>query len=58
MFGNGRNKKSMAYIENVVAFLEHTLSFSNGLHIYNYIDKPDFDMNHWFRLLEKLYLKR
>jgi len=45
MFGNGKNTKSMAYVENVSAFLEHSLSFEPGLHIYNYIDKPDFDMN-------------
>jgi len=45
MFGNGKNKKSMAYVENVAAFLEYSLSFKPGLHIYNYIDKPDFDMN-------------
>lgn len=45
MFGNGKNKKSMAYIENVTAFLEYSLSFKPGMHIYNYIDKPDFDMN-------------
>lgn len=45
MFGNGKNKKSMAYVENVAAFLEHSLSFNPGLHIYNYIDKPDLDMN-------------
>lgn len=45
MVGNGKNKKSMAYVENVVAFLEYSLSFKSGLHIYNYIDKPDFDMN-------------
>ena len=45
MFGNGKNTKSMAYVENVSAFLEHSLSFKPGLHIYNYIDKPDFDMN-------------
>ena len=45
MFGNGRNKKSMAYVENVAAFLEYSLSFKPGVHIYNYIDKPDFDMN-------------
>jgi len=45
MFGNGRNKKSMAYVENVAAFLKFSLSFKPGLHIYNYIDKPDFDMN-------------
>ena len=58
MFGNGRNKKSMAYIENVVAFLEHTLSFSNGLDIYNYIDKPDFDMNHLVSLVRKTLFKK
>ena len=45
MIGNGKNKKSMAYVENVAAFLEHCLSFGPGLHIYNYIDKPDLDMN-------------
>ena len=45
MFGDGKNKKSMAYVENVVAFIEYSLSFEPGLHIYNYIDKPDFDMN-------------
>ncbi len=45
MFGNGENRKSMAYVENVAAFLEYSLSFEPGLHIYNYIDKPDFDMN-------------
>ena len=45
MFGNGKNKKSMAYVENVAAFIEYCLSFKPGLYIYNYIDKPDFDMN-------------
>jgi nucleoside-diphosphate-sugar epimerase len=45
MFGDGTNRKSMAYVENVVAFIEYSLSFEPGVHIYNYIDKPDFDMN-------------
>jgi len=45
MIGDGENRKSMAYVENVAAFLEYSLGFENGLHIYNYIDKPDFDMN-------------
>ena len=45
MFGNGKNKKSMAYVENIVSFINYSLSFEPGLHIYNYIDKPDFDMN-------------
>lgn len=45
MFGAGKNKKSMAYVENVAAFLQHSFGFDRGLHVYNYIDKPDFDMN-------------
>ncbi len=45
MVGNGNNKKSMAYVENVAAFLEWSLQKGKGVHIYNYIDKPDFDMN-------------
>lgn len=45
MFGDGQNKKSMAYVENVAAFLEHSLKFGPGVHIYNYVDKPDLDMN-------------
>ncbi len=45
MIGNGLNRKSMAYVENVAAFLEYSLEFKPGVHIYNYIDKPDFSMN-------------
>lgn len=45
MFGDGMNRKSMAYVENVAALIEYSLSFEPGLHVYNYIDKPDFDMN-------------
>ncbi|MDB2554220.1 NAD(P)-dependent oxidoreductase [Porticoccaceae bacterium] len=53
MFGGGTNTKSMAYVENVVAFIEYSLSFKPGLHIYNYIDKPDFDMNTLISLARK-----
>ncbi|MCE7055292.1 NAD-dependent epimerase/dehydratase family protein [Algoriphagus sp. AGSA1] len=45
MIGNGKNVKSMAYVENIAAFLEFSLGFGPGVHVYNYIDKPDFDMN-------------
>lgn len=45
MVGNGLNKKSMAYVENVAAFLEFSLEFNHGIHIFNYVDKPDFTMN-------------
>ncbi len=45
MVGAGRNRKSMAYVENVAAFLEHVLKLPPGQHCFNYADKPDFDMN-------------
>lgn len=45
MVGNGENRKSMAYVENVAAFIEHSMNFKPGMHIYNLIDKPDFTMN-------------
>lgn len=45
MVGSGENRKSMAYVENVAAFIEYSLSFKPGVHIYNFIDKPDFTMN-------------
>ena len=45
MVGRGENRKSMAYVENVAAFIEYALRFKPGIHIYNFIDKPDFTMN-------------
>jgi nucleoside-diphosphate-sugar epimerase len=45
MIGTGRNVKSMAYVENLASFLEFCLKFGPGVHFYNYVDKPDFDMN-------------
>jgi nucleoside-diphosphate-sugar epimerase len=45
MVGKGTNVKSMAYVENVAAFIEYNLSNTPGEHLFNYIDKPDFDMN-------------
>ncbi|MDE1489883.1 NAD-dependent epimerase/dehydratase family protein [Xenorhabdus bovienii] len=45
MIGSGNNKKSMAYVENVAAFLKFATTFVSGRHIFNYVDKPDFTMN-------------
>ncbi|MDX7992002.1 NAD-dependent epimerase/dehydratase family protein [Xenorhabdus littoralis] len=45
MIGSGNNKKSMAYVENVAAFLKFATTFSSGRHVFNYVDKPDFTMN-------------
>jgi len=45
MIGDGLNRKSMAYVENVAAFLQHSLTAPPGVHVFNYVDKPDFTMN-------------
>lgn len=45
MVGTGENRKSMAYVENIAAFIEYSMSFKPGVHTYNFIDKPDFTMN-------------
>jgi nucleoside-diphosphate-sugar epimerase len=45
MVGHGENRKSLAYVENIAAFIEYSISFKPGLYIYNFIDKPDFTMN-------------
>jgi nucleoside-diphosphate-sugar epimerase len=54
MIGNGLNRKSIAYVENVAAFLKYSLNFKPGVHIYNYIDKPDFSMNSLVAHVNKL----
>lgn len=55
MIGKGKNKKSMAYVENVVAFIkDRLLTRKIGLEIYNYIDKPDFTMNELTLLVQKI----
>lgn len=45
MIGNGRNKKSMAYIHNVTAFIEACIAAEQDYAVYNYVDKPDLTMN-------------
>jgi GlcNAc-P-P-Und epimerase len=45
MVGGGDNRKSIAYVENVAGFIEYAMNFAPGVHIYNFIDKPDFTMN-------------
>jgi len=45
MIGDGANRKSMAYVENVSACLTWALGLPAGRHVFNYADKPDFDMN-------------
>ena len=44
MVGSGRNRKSMAYVGNLGAFLVHALGMGAGTHLFNYVDKPDLSM--------------
>ena len=58
MVGKGTNKKSMAYVGNVVAFVKFLIEEKkSGYNVYNYIDKPDFDMNELIALVEKVLNK-
>ena len=45
MVGKGENKKSMAYIGNVVAFLEACIATDQNYGVYNYIDSPNLTMS-------------
>lgn len=45
MVGQGKNKKSMAYIGNIAAFIEYCLEIDNKYLLCNYVDSPDMDMN-------------
>lgn len=53
MIGSGNNIKSMAYVRNVVAFIKYCININDGFHIYNYVDKPDLDMNSFLILIRK-----
>lgn len=58
MVGNGENKKSMAYVGNIAAFIRFLIkNKKEGYDVYNYIDKPDVNMNdlvfHVSEVLEK-----
>ena len=46
MVGKGDNKKSMAYVGNVVAFVKYMIdNVTTGYNVFNYVDKPDNNMN-------------
>lgn len=46
MVGKGDNVKSMAYVGNIVAFIQYLIKTQKaGYEVYNYIDKPDLSMN-------------
>lgn len=46
MVGPGTNYKSMAYVGNIVEFIKFKLkNVTAGYEVYNYVDKPDLNMN-------------
>lgn len=46
MVGAGTNYKSMAYVGNIVEFIKYKLkNVAAGYEVYNYVDKPDLNMN-------------
>ena len=59
MIGKGQNKKSMAYVGNVIAFIKHRLELAEeGCHVFNYVDKPDLTMTSLLKVIEKSLNKK
>lgn len=56
MIGHGKNQKSMAYVQNVAAFLLTCVTTKTSHGIYNYVDTPDFDMNSLVKNVRKTML--
>lgn len=55
MVGKGDNRKSMAYVGNIVAFVKFLIeNRTEGYNVYNYVDKPDFTMNDLVEHVEKV----
>lgn len=53
MVGKGQNKKSMAYVGNIVAFIKDRIEKKEvGFHVFNYVDKPDYSMTELVNLIE------
>ncbi len=53
MVGKGENVKSMAYVGNIVSFVKFMIeSVKEGYNVFNYIDKPDTNMNDLVALVE------
>ncbi|HDS1115710.1 NAD-dependent epimerase/dehydratase family protein [Pluralibacter gergoviae] len=59
MVGSGTNYKSMAYVGNIVAFIKFKLhNRKKGYEVYNYVDKPDLNMNQLVSEVERSLNKK
>lgn len=55
MVGKGTNVKSMAYVGNIVAFVKFMIeNVKEGYNVFNYIDKPDTNMNDLVALVSEV----
>ena len=58
MVGKGTNVKSMAYVGNIVAFVKFMIeNAKEGYNVFNYIDKPDTNMNDLVALVSEVLQK-
>lgn len=58
MVGKGDNVKSMSYVGNIVAFVKFMVEkVTTGYNVFNYIDKPDTNMNDLVALVETVLKK-
>ena len=52
MVGSGKNKKSIAYVGNLIEFISFSIN-KNSFHFVNYADKPDYTMNELVEIINK-----
>jgi nucleoside-diphosphate-sugar epimerase len=53
MVGKGLNRKSIAYVGNLVEFIKFSLTLGVGSHLFNYVDKPNYSMRELVSLIGK-----
>ncbi len=58
MISRGHNKKSMAYVHNIVLFMIEIMKLKHGIHIFNYADKPDLTTNEIIDIVFKYLNKK
>lgn len=59
MVGSGENKKSMAYVENIAAFLKYCIQSNSARYqVFNYVDTPDLTTRELVDIAEKALGKK
>jgi GlcNAc-P-P-Und epimerase len=55
MVGDGANRKSLAYIGNLIEFTMSQLDAPNGVRTVNFVDKPDLSMREFTRSIYRAF---